>query len=362
MNDLTQSQQNRLDLIVNKIKEEIKTCPFVIKKEKADKIREEFEINEHLFLSILSNHVAVNYSIPPISKFHAGGASRGTHGNYYLGSNLEFCGLPLNESVHAEQFLVSNMVMNGELEISLISTSPMPCGHCRQFLRECKNSDELLVVVSNRNSSFGTQEFETRKLTTELLPFSFSGLDLGNTVALMENSDFNYSSVSDFIKVSSSSSLSPCQEQDNIDSDLLERMSKKGLGFLKRSYAPYSNCKSVVVIHCQDYENNDNNNNDNNNATEYDEYFHNDDIVSRNDDRIYCGVYLENAAFNPSLSPLQCCLSSVITNGEHYHNIHYVLLIEIQNGSISQQHQTHTLLSKICSKQSFHFFVQHLIE
>ena len=94
----------------------------------------------------------------------------GTSGAVYVGVNLEFRGAPLNNSVHAEQFLVVNCIHHGE-EVSvsegedpallrdcpsfwdinhplfthplsmhqaldMLAVSAAPCGHCRQFYAE----------------------------------------------------------------------------------------------------------------------------------------------------------------------------------------------------------------------------------
>ena len=53
-----------------------------------------------------------------------------------MGVNMELPGLPLNASIHAEQCLITNMVLHGEQSVSEISISAAPCGHCRQFMCE----------------------------------------------------------------------------------------------------------------------------------------------------------------------------------------------------------------------------------
>ena len=44
---------------------------------------------------------------PPISQFHVGAVGMTPTGDIYMGVNLEFEDMPLNNSVHAEQFLLS---------------------------------------------------------------------------------------------------------------------------------------------------------------------------------------------------------------------------------------------------------------
>jgi hypothetical protein len=50
--------------------------------------------------------------------------------------NLEFPRLPLQHSVHSEQFLVTNAAWHGETSLKRITLNAAPCGHCRQFLAE----------------------------------------------------------------------------------------------------------------------------------------------------------------------------------------------------------------------------------
>ncbi|KAE8700326.1 Cytidine deaminase 1 [Hibiscus syriacus] len=68
---------------------------------------------------------------PPISKFHVGAVGMGSSGRIFFGVNLEFPGLPLNQSVHAEQFLITNLSLNAEQCLKYLAVSAAPCGHCR---------------------------------------------------------------------------------------------------------------------------------------------------------------------------------------------------------------------------------------
>ena len=57
-------------------------------------------------------------------------------GRLYAGVNLEFPGLPLQHSVHAEQFLITSAAWHGERGLRRIAVNAAPCGHCRQFIAE----------------------------------------------------------------------------------------------------------------------------------------------------------------------------------------------------------------------------------
>ena len=63
--------------------------------------------------------------------------------------------------------------------------------------------------------------------------------------------------------------------------------------------------------------------------------------------RIFKGSYIENVAFNPSLSPLQTALAALIVGRESYTAISRVVLVEIEGAAISQRVVTEAALSAI---------------
>jgi len=63
--------------------------------------------------------------------------------------------------------------------------------------------------------------------------------------------------------------------------------------------------------------------------------------------RIHKGAYIENVAFNPSLSPLQTALAALIVAGDDSSAIARVALVEIENAKISQKSVTEAALSAI---------------
>jgi cytidine deaminase len=63
--------------------------------------------------------------------------------------------------------------------------------------------------------------------------------------------------------------------------------------------------------------------------------------------RIYRGSYIENVAFNPSLSPLQVALAAMIAAGERYSAISAVTLVEVEGAKISQKDVTQVVLGAI---------------
>lgn len=103
---------------------------FVIEASRAEKLRHDSGLGVEQFLASLVQPTA-DLARPPISKFHVGAVGLGYSGRIFRGVNLEFEGLPLNYTVHAEQFLVANALQHGEKRIVFLAVSAAPCGHCR---------------------------------------------------------------------------------------------------------------------------------------------------------------------------------------------------------------------------------------
>ncbi len=91
---------------------------------------------------------------------HCRAVGLGVSGRLYVGVNLEFARLPVNNSVHAEQFLVVNAVHHEERAITKMAVSAAPCGHCRQFY------SELCCAV---RSSSGNKQSSKKMFSTILL-------------------------------------------------------------------------------------------------------------------------------------------------------------------------------------------------
>jgi len=115
---------------------------------------------------------ATTFSVAPLSNFNVGAIAIGASGRLFFGANMEFIGVPISTSLHAEQSALLNAWIHGEKAIKALVISEAPCGHCRQFLFELSNASSI-------NVHFGTYT----KLLTELLPLNFgfersSGNDL----------------------------------------------------------------------------------------------------------------------------------------------------------------------------------------
>jgi cytidine deaminase len=69
--------------------------------------------------------------------------------------------------------------------------------------------------------------------------------------------------------------------------------------------------------------------------------------ISTKSGRSYSGSYLENAAFNPSLSPLQSALVNVVFAGEEFAAITRVALVEMRGAAISHRAATEAAVAAL---------------
>ena len=238
---------------------------------------------EDLMLGLLP--LAQTYSRAPISNFFVGVVVRGASGSLYLGANLEIPGQCLGFAVHAEQSALSNAYMNSEQSVtSLAVVGGAPCGHCRQFMEEISPAGEMLVLIPNQPPA---------KLTS-ILPAAFGPAALGATQGALPIRKTNLRLVG-----------GPSNE-----------VSAAALDAACRSYAPYSKSPAGVAIRTTA-------------------------------GRIFQGCYIENVAFNPSLSPLQTALVQLIAAGQAYSAISTVTLVEVQGSKISQRAVTETVLAEV---------------
>lgn len=225
---------------------------------------------------------AAAYSYAPLSNFYVGAIVRGLSGKLYFGANVEFAGVQLGQTVHAEQSAISHAWMKGEQGVADITINFSPCGHCRQFMNELSTADKLQVQLPQRDS----------KSLQEYLPESFGPADLGVQSALMSTVDHGKASSED------------------------DELVQQAISALNRSHAPYTHNLSGVAL-------------------------------KMNDGKVYYGAYAENAAFNPSLPPLQVAMIQLLLARQSFENIESAALVEVKEGTISHLETTQSTLESI---------------
>jgi cytidine deaminase len=213
---------------------------------------------------------AAAFARPAISEFAVGAVALGLSGAVYAGANLEFPGASLSFTVHAEQAAVYNAWKGGELGVTLVATTAPPCGFCRQFLNELDTAGELRVLVAGRRPA----------TLPDLLPEAFGPRDLGAPAGFMR----------------------PARRALTLAEFTLGRpvpsaATAAALDGACAAYAPYTETSAGVGLHTTD-------------------------------GPVYEGRYVENAAFNPSLGPLQAALILLALAGGDTRTIDEAVLVE----------------------------------
>ncbi|MGR5131643.1 cytidine deaminase [Vibrio alfacsensis] len=225
---------------------------------------------------------AAAFSYAPISEFYVGAIVRGLSGRLYFGANMEFFGVQLGQTVHAEQSAISHAWMKGEHGVKDITINFSPCGHCRQFMNELSTAKDLKVQLPEREE----------KSLHEYLPEAFGPADLGIESGLMTEVKHQFA----------------CDEDD--------ALIQKAVDAMNMSHAPYTNNLSGLALEMAD-------------------------------GRVFQGAYAENAAFNPSLPPLQVALIQILLAGGKFENIKAAALVENSQGKISHLACTQSTLEAI---------------
>ena len=233
--------------------------------------------------------LAAAYSVAPISDFNVGAIARAGSGNLYFGANYEFTNQALFNSVHAEQAAINNVFSHHETEILDITITASPCGHCRQFMNELSCANELVVNLKASGS----------KPLSALLPDSFGPSDLGVISPLL-----------------TAEAVSLSLNSHSAVNDSNSTLANIALQAANTSYAPYSHCHAGIALRTTS-------------------------------GTVITGRYIENAAFNPSLSPLQSVLINLNLAGFELTDIEAMILVEKAETKMSHAQATQVLVSEI---------------
>ncbi len=225
-------------------------------------------------------------AIVPVSGFKVGAISRGVSGNLYFGANIEFIGEPLSSTVHAEQASIANAMAKGERGIKAITVNALPCGLCRQFLNELNTADELKFNLPEQQSIY----------LKDLLSHGFGPQNLNIHTCLMDHQIHAI----------------------ELEKPATDDVTQKALQAAQSSYAPYSNCYAGVALEAKNGE-------------------------------IFTGAYIENAAYNPSLMPMQAAIANFTQTGKGYSEIVNAVLVSIKGKKVDLAGSSKRLLKSISS-------------
>ena len=259
------------------------------------------------------------YARPPTSRFHVGAAARGTSGNVYLGVNVEISAVPLNHSIHAEQFALVTANANDECKLEAIATTDAPCGHCRQFMNELRDAPGLRCVTRKWRSPLA-----------ELLPHAFGPMDLlddGETL-LLEKSSVDASGMNPQFatlayvhgeKSPPSDDLMPLTRLLERHGDDWNALAPLALEAMRKAYAPYSSSRAGIAI-------------------------------KASCGGTFVGWSMECAAYNPSMSPLQVVFARMVAHGKDLSSIERCLLLECPGAHVKYDCTVRLTLEKIAPK------------
>jgi cytidine deaminase len=225
---------------------------------------------------------AKSHAHPPISNYFVGAVASGTSGSLYLGQNIEIPGNPLSLAVHGEQSAIANAYMSGEEGIDAIAVNGSPCGHCRQFLSEVSIDITMRVLMG--------PALEMK--LSDLLPHAFGPKNLG-----FKRGAFPIA-----------------RAHRSLSTASMDPLVLEALKAAEQAYSPYSRSPSGSAI-----------------------------LTSTG--RIFVGSYIENAAFNPSLPPLQAALAGYFAVAPSAGEIQRAVLLEGEKSTISQHTTTKSTLA-----------------
>jgi cytidine deaminase len=265
---------------------------FILSKAEVNSLKKKLNISTDQLLVVLLP-IAKKNARPPISNYYVGAVGLTRSGRILFGNNLEFKGVPINQTVHAEQFLTILALLENE-QLDKIAVSAEPCGHCRQFLNEIKGASRSLKILVPGKAP---------KYLGSLLPDSFGpdNLNMKDSVYTVRDNKLKLNRNTD-------------------DKTVLTALRNANI-----SYSPYSNSYSGVAIKMKD-------------------------------GSIYGGFYVENAAFNPAIQPLTAAIIRLVSEGKEYGDIKEVVLVEKKGPSIEQNDISRSLVNAIAPDAKFKVF------
>lgn len=277
---------------------------FVIQAPEARSLEESSALPlPQLLLSLASS--AQSLARPTISNFPVAAVGLGSSGRIFVGVNLEFPGLPLHQTIHAEQFLLTNLSLNAEPRLESFVVSAAPCGQCRQFLQELRDAPNIKLLIASD---------ESRDFTplSKFLSHRFGPHDLlPDDVPLLLEPRHN--------------GLSILEETHDLANGYIasEELKTAALEAANKSHAPYSGSPSGVAL-------------------------------MDDGGKIYKGSYMESAAFNPSMGPVQAALVAFLAGGgEKYEEIVAAVLVEKKGATVKQEGAARLLIQSIAPKCQF---------
>ncbi len=271
--------------------------------------------------------LAAACALAPVSHFNVGAIARGVGGNLYFGANMEFPGVPLSQTVHAEQSAINHAWLRGEQRLRGITVNYTPCGHCRQFMNELNSGVDIMIHLPGRApatlahylpDAFGPRDLSIQSLLFDKVDHGYRLANEGQAADAGPQDDdlpagkkqtagpVAFASVKAKTAATVISNITIDQSVATVNGlSADDRLVLEALHAANLSHAPYSQAHSGMALQLAD-------------------------------GRIFAGRYAENAAFNPSLPPLQSALILLNITGGDCRDIRRAVLVERDAVALSQ--------------------------
>lgn len=253
--------------------------------EVAKELRAAAAVTEHELLRRLIP-LASEYALPAQSGFSVGAVGLGRSGAIYLGANIEFPESTLSHTVHAEQAVVVNAACHDEESLVAMAISAPPCGYCRQFLSELVDSEKLEILLSPDQTT----------TLASLLPEAFGPAELGVESRLLKTTVPSLTLV------------------DNADAK--EELRTLAFKAARKSYAPYTNSHGAAAMRMVD-------------------------------GNMVAAPHLENAAFNPTINPVQGSMVMARLSGYSFEDVRELHIIQTNDTKVDHFQTAKSLLRPI---------------
>lgn len=236
---------------------------------------------------LLALPVATGLAVPSISGFHVGAVGlEARTGDLILGGNVEFPGLDMGSTIHAEGFVFTRAFSCGTSIAVLATGEARPCGHCRQFISEFESSHDLELIDSLGHT-----------LTmSDLYPWPFIPGDLDAPGIVGGSLPWPELALA----------------YPRVPRDVAELLVRTG----RHAHAPYSQCPAAIVLRLAD-------------------------------GQLIAGASIESVAFNPSIGPLQAAIVELIALDYAYADIESATLAVVAGGAVDPTHESRALLAAI---------------
>ncbi|CAH8322231.1 unnamed protein product [Eruca vesicaria subsp. sativa] len=235
-------------------------------------------------------------------------AGFGSSRKIYLGINIQLPGLPLHHSIHAEQFLLANLALNNERQLTHLAITSdgiyfdAPSGYCRQFLHETREASSIQILIKDATRGEAGR-FETLQ---NLFPRTIRPTIFFQPLLLEPHDNkLTLSTYHDLVG-------NICEELERCN-----HLNCTALAAANRSYTPFTKSSSGVAL-------------------------------LDNVGRVYRGWYMETVECGLSLGLVQAALVDFVARGgTEFNTIVQAVLVEKKDALVSQEKTTRMILKKI---------------